>query len=308
MARKWMTFLFICGAAALALRFLLDSRFGQSTLVYLLVPFVLSLAIYYFVPSATGDSTIARYLNHMRIMTVAFLLTSAFLFEGFICVLMFMPIYYVVVSIGFLVAGLASKKKPDHRDTFKAYALPAVFLVMVSEGLFPATTIPREQSVSYTAYSPLSIDQLKANMAQPVTFDAQRNWFLELFPLPDQIEAASLGEGDVHRLHFTYRRWLVTNSHRGEMHIRIAKVGEREIATEIIRNDSYLASYLQVHGTNIHFAPAAEGGTNIRLEVRSRRLLDPAWYFAPMQRFATKQSARFFIETIIARHPVEEIG
>ncbi len=306
MTRKWMTILFICGAAALVLRALLDSSFGQGTLVYLLVPFVLSALIYYVVPSASDDTVMGKYLNHMRIMTIVFLVTSAFLFEGFICVLMFMPIYYFVASIAFAAMGLA-KRREDHTDVFKASALPVLFLTMVAEGMIPATTFEREHIASFEAYSPQSTAQLKANMAQPVTFDAERHWFLELFPLPDRIDAASLGEGDIHRLHFTYRRWLVTNSHSGEMHIRISEVGEHEIATEIIRNDSYLANYLKVHGTNIRFTPAVGGGTHIRLEVHSRRLLDPAWYFAPIQQLATKQSARYFIETIIARHPVEEI-
>lgn len=306
--RRAMIFLFICGLAALILRTLLDSDFGQGTLVYLAVPFLLSVAIYFFVPAATAQTTMGKYLNHMRIMTVAFLLTSAFLFEGFICILMFMPIYYFVASLAFQAIGLAAKRKDDPRDIFKISAIPALVLLMIAEGLVPATTFTREHSVTFEAFSPQSIVELKTNMARPVTFEQERHWFLELFPLPDRIDAASLGEGDIHRLHFTYRRWLVANSHTGEMHIRISEVGERDIATKIIRNDSYLANYLKIHGTNVWFTPVAGGGTNIRLTVKSRRLLDPAWYFAPIQHIATKQSARYFIETIIARHPVEEIG
>ncbi|MGB7408998.1 MAG: hypothetical protein WA908_10875 [Pontixanthobacter sp.] len=305
--RKWMIFLFICGLTAFVLRTLLDSDFGQGTLVYLAVPFLLSVAIYFFVPRATAQTTMARYLNHMRIMTIAFLLTSAFLFEGFICILMFMPIYYVVASLAFLTIGMTTKRADDPRDVFKVSAIPALMLLMVAEGMVPMTTFPREHSATFEGYSPQTIGELKANMARPVVFDQKRHWFLELFPLPDRVNAASLSAGDIHTLHFTYRRWLVTNDHTGEMHIRISEVGDRNIATRIVRNDSYLANYLKVHGTNIRFTPAPGGGTNIRLTVQSRRLLDPAWYFAPIQHLATKQSARYFIETIVARHPVEEI-
>ncbi len=304
MDRRWGIVLFLCGGAALVLRTLLDSQFGNGTLVYLAVPFVLSMAIYFLVPRSGRDTLGARFLNHLRLATILFLATSALLFEGFICVLMFMPIYYLGVGLAFAVAK-ATEDRDNNR--FMAIVLPALFLVLVSEGLIPATTFERERVSSFTADTPQSIAQLKANLAQPITFAANRDWFLELFPLPDRVEAGSLSEGDIHRLHFTYRRWLVTNVHKGEMHLRIAKVGPREIETEIIRDDSYLSHYLKVHGTRIRLVPLAGGGTRIRLEVRYRRLLDPAWYFGPLQERATRQSARFFIETIVARHPVHEV-
>jgi hypothetical protein len=304
MERRWGIVLFLCGTAALGLRTLLDSQFGNGTLVYLVVPFALSMAIYFFVPRSGRETLGARFLNHLRLATILFLATSALLFEGFICVLMFMPIYYLGVSFAFLVAWIAER---SGNNRIRASALPLLFAVLALEGLVPATTFERERTSSFTADSPLSVTQLKTNLARPITFAAERDWFLELFPLPDRVEAGRLGEGDIHRLHFTYRRWLVTNVHQGEMHLRIAKVGAREIETEIVRDDSYLSHYLKVHGTRIRLAPLPGGGTRIRLEVRYRRLLDPAWYFGPLQERATRQSARFFIETIVARHPVQEV-
>lgn len=304
MDRKWGAILFMCGAAALALRALLDSSFATGTLVYLVVPFVLSMAIYFVVPRAQSDTLGARFLNHLRLATIIFLGTSALLFEGFICVLMFMPIYYLVVCLAFVAAWIAER---SNKNRLRASALPVLFAMLALEGLTPATTVEREHASSFVADTPQSIAQIKENLAQPITFAADRHWFLQLFPLPDRVEAGSLNEGDIHRLHFTYRRWLVTNIHRGEMHLRIAKVGPRDVETRIIRDDSYLSHYLKVHGTHIRLTPLPGGGTRIGLEVRYRRVLDPAWYFGPMQELATKQSARFFIETIVARHPVQEV-
>lgn len=304
MERYWAIILFLCGAAALVLRTLLDSEFGQGTLVYLVVPFAISVAIHFLVPRSGKDTIGARFLNHLRASTIIFLATSAILFEGFICVLMFMPIYYLVVGFAFLVAWVGGRSSDN---TFRAAALPLLFIIAAAEGLFPATTFEREQAASFVAVSPLSVAELKANMAEPITFDQQRHWFLRIFPLPDRIEAGSLNPGDIHKLHFTYRRWFVTNVHKGEMHLRIAQVGPQDIETQIIRDDTYLSHYLKTHGTRIHFEPMPGGGTKIALTVKYRRLLDPAWYFGPMQELATRQSARYFIETIIARHPVEEL-
>ena len=300
-----MRIIFACGVAAIVLRTLLDSHFATGTLVYIVVPFVFSAALYFFVPSAKGTGLVADYLNNMRLVTIGFLLTSAFLFEGFICVLMFMPIYYVMATLAFAFAWLFKRKEKD--DRLRAIVIPVIVMVAAAEGMIPATTFEREEAQTFSAYTPQSVAQLKANMAEPITFSGERHWFLRLFPLPDRIEAGSLAEGDTHRMHFTYRRWGFTNVHKGEMHVKITHVGERDIATEITRNDSYLANYLDVHGTRIRFEPVADGGTNIHLTVLSRRTLDPVWYFAPIQKVATKNSARFFIEDIIARHKVEEL-
>ncbi|MBX7541653.1 hypothetical protein [Qipengyuania sphaerica] len=305
MERVGVRIVFACGVAAIVLRTLLDSDFATSTLVYILVPFVFSAALYFLVPSAKGEGVVADFLNHLRIVTIGFLLTSAFLFEGFICVLMFMPIYYFLATLAFVFAWLLKRREDKNR--LQVVAIPALVLVAAAEGLIPATTFEREEAQTFSAYSPQSVAELKANMAEPITFSGERHWFLKLFPLPDRVEASSLAAGDVHKLHFTYRRWGFTNVHKGEMHVKITEVGTRTIATEITRNDSYLANYLDVHGTRIRFEPVADGGTKIHLTVLSRRTLDPVWYFGPVQQLATKNSARFFIEEIIARHPVEEL-
>lgn len=305
MQGRGIKILFVCGVAAIVLRTLLDSDFATTTLVYIVVPFAFSAALYFLVPSAEGTGLAADFFNHLRIVTIGFLLTSAFLFEGFICVLMFMPIYYVMATLAFAAGWFFKRKEKD--DKLRAIAIPVIVLVAAAEGLVPASSFEREEAQTFSAYSSQSVEELKANMAEPITFAGERHWFLRLFPLPDRIEAGSLAEGDTHRMHFTYRRWGFTNVHKGEMHVKITHVGERDIATKITRNDSYLANYLDVHGTRIRFEPVEGGGTNIHLTVLSRRTLDPVWYFAPVQKLATKNSARFFIEEIIARHEVEEL-
>ncbi len=312
MGMSWKVLLLIIGVATLTLRALLDSDFATTTLVYIAVPFALSLILAFFTRTSEKRSWKMRYLNHMRLSTIVFLATSAFLFEGFICVAMFMPIYYVFATVGYIGAALIEPNSEDReqdklRNTFKAYGLPVIVLLMVAEGLVPATTIERSGTATFIAESDQSIAQLQANMARPITFDSERHWFLRLFPLPDQINAGSLNQGDIHKLHFTYRRWIFTNAHKGEMHVKIAKVSPEHIRTEIARNDSYLANYMRIDGTDVRFSRQPNGKTRVALTVRYERRLDPAWYFGTMQHVAAKQSAKQFLTDIIMRHPVTEI-
>jgi hypothetical protein len=43
----------------------------------------------------------------------------------------------------------------------------------------------------------------------------------------------------------------------------------------------------------------------VALTVKYHRLLDPYWYFGPLQQLAAEQSARYIIDTIIARKGAE---
>lgn len=289
---------FIVGAATLTSRAVLDSSFRNSTLLYLLIPFAISIALHLTTSVNEGDTVGARYNRHMKAATIIMLGSSALLFEGFLCVLFFMPIYYLMVSIGFLFSYLSGRDGGGHAG---AYAIPLIVVLLAVEGLTGPTTVPRYNEATYTRILPGSIASLQANMAKPIEFEARRHWFLWLFPMPTRVQAGTLRAGDVHRLHFVYRRWFFTNVQRGDMAIRIAEVSPSRIRTEIVQNDSYLSHYMKIDGTEVRFREMAGGRTQVSLTVKYHRLLDPSWYFGPMEQLAARQSARYLIDTIIAR-------
>lgn len=298
---RGFSLLFVIGAATLTIRAILDSEFRNSTLLYLLVPFAVSIGIHLLVPRPEGEVSITRgYLRHLRDATIVMLATSALLFEGFICVLFFMPIYYVIVTVGFVFSWLADRVGGGG-DRAAAYTLPALVLLLTMEGLFDETTVPRYGEATHVAVVEGSISDLKANMAKPIAFAGERHWLLSIFPLPTKIHAGSLAVGDVHRLHFVYRRWFFTNIHEGDMAIRIDEVSKDRIRTSIVENSSYLSHYMKIDGTEVRFRELGDGRTLVSLTVKYHRLLDPAWYFGPLERAAARQSARYLIETIIAR-------
>jgi hypothetical protein len=289
---------FIIGAATLTARAVLDSSFRNSTLLYILIPFAISIALHLAIPVSEGESTGARFGRHFRAATIVMLGSSALLFEGFLCVLFFMPIYYAMIGIGFLFNWLADRGGGGHAG---AYAIPAVVAVLAAEGLTGPTTMPRYNEATYTQVLAGSPASLQANMAKPIEFEAERHWFLWLFPMPTRVQAGTLKAGDVHRLHFVYKRWFFTNIQRGDMAIRIAEVSPTRIRTEIVQNDSYLSHYMKIDGTEVRFREIGGGRTQVSLTVKYHRLLDPSWYFGPMERLAARQSARYLIDTIIAR-------
>jgi hypothetical protein len=292
------------GVATLTIRAILDSDFRNSTLLYLLVPFGVSILLHELTPVREGESVRGGLGRHLRDATIIMLGSSALLFEGFICVLFFMPIYYLLVLLGFAFTTMARGGGDDDEGggpRIGAYAIPLGVLLLSIEGLTEPTTVQRYREATHVAVVNASVAQLQANMARPIAFPKERNWYLSIFPLPHKVEAGTLKAGDVHRLHFEYRRWFFANIHRGEMHLRIAEVSPRRIRTEILRDDSYLSHYMRIEGTEVNFTELGDGRTRVALTVKYRRLLDPYWYFGPLQQAAAKRSAEYLIQSIIAR-------
>lgn len=298
---RWAYLLFTVGVFSFLIRLILDSNFANSAVLYVAIPFLVSFAIFQFTEKPKSGRLWMRYLAHLRDATIIMLATSVVLFEGFICVLMFMPIYYLIVSIGFGAEALFRKSEQDRRSKLKASILPMAIALLAIEGLSPSTSFERQNQVTRSVIVNASIDELKANMGAEINLSARRHWFLSIFPLPVDIQAGTLNPGDVHKLDFIYKRWFFTNIDRGEFHLRIDEVSDTHVKTSVTRNTSYLAKYLNIQGTEVQFNPISENQTEIGLTIHYERLLDPAWYFGPMQKLAVSQSADYLVDQVIVR-------
>lgn len=278
------------------------SPYRDTSLFYIAMPFLISFAIYW-TASKPAAAKFARqtFGRHMLEAAAIFFLIALFMFEGFICVLFSAPIYFAAASLGYMASYSVSGAKYRKRNRFNSYALPVIAVILSLEGVSAATTLDRENKVTYTTTVDASIDDLKANMAKPITFDQPRQWFISLFPSPVRVEAGSLNVGDIHNISFVYKRWFFTNIQTGDMRLRIDSVDDDSVETTIVENTSYLASYMMIEGTRVQFRELGSGRTNISLTLFYKRKLDPVWYFGPLQRFAMSESARYLVETVIAR-------
>tara|TARA_R110002072_G_scaffold65527_5_gene161809 strand:+ start:327 stop:1265 length:939 start_codon:yes stop_codon:yes gene_type:complete len=298
---RWVYLIFLAGVGALTVRALLDSRFANSSLLYVATPFLVSFLLFQFTPKPNKTSATLRYLSHIRDATIVMLATSAFLFEGFLCVLFFMPIFYLIISINFLADVFTNRRGRHDRSKLRASVLPIFIAVLAIEGVAPSTSFERQNEVTRTVIIDLSIDELKANMAMPIELPKKRHWFLSVFPLPVDVQAGSLERGDVHKLKFIYKRWFFTNIQEGRFDLRIDAVEATEVRTSVVSNTSYLSKYLKIKNTRIVFDPLPDGRTQVSLTIQYDRLLDPAWYFGPLQRFAVEQSGDYFISSVFVR-------
>ena len=284
-----------------AYRLLVHYQSHTSALLYIGFPFVVAIAITVFTGELDKTRWINRYRRYTKFSLIVLLASSIALFEGFLCVSMFMPVYFCVVFTVFLLEYFYRWVVGRKRSTLPLHIFPLVIVASSFEGFTPALSFDRYTQVSVTKTISADIEQIKENLKAPISLGDDMPRFLALFPMPYQVQAETLQEGDIHRSDFRYHRWFFTNTHEGHLSIKLAEIGENFIRTEVVEDTSYLANYLTLHGTLIELEALVEGGTQVTLTVSYDRKLDPAWYFAPLERFGVKQTAGYLIDKVIQR-------
>jgi hypothetical protein len=194
-----------------------------------------------------------------------------------------------------------SVRQKDQENDLKVYLLPYLFLLISVEGISPDLSFPRENIVRVSQTinaTPLGIQQ---NLQRPINLDVSRHWFLTIFPMPYQVEAESLESGDIHTIDYRYHKWFFTNTHEGTLTLLIEEVSAHRIKTRILKDTSYLSSYMKLKGTEIVLTPRMNGTTEVTLLVFYDRQLDPAWYFQPLQEYGVTKMAEFLIQELMRK-------
>lgn len=295
-----VTLLIIVGVASLAIQLLLRYEYDHSALLYLAVPYGVAVLITLLRPYEEPDNWWRGYVSHSVSALVVFLASSVVLFEGFICVLFFMPIYFLVVTLAFLANWIAVAIRARRSKTY-ATAIPLLIAILSLEGTSESTTFERLNTATASATTSHSPELLLQNLARPFVLAESDHWMLGLFPMPHTIEAGSLQVGDIHRVHTRYHRWFVTNTHEGQIALRIDAVTPRSVSASFIRDTSYFSSYVRLIGSEVNLETDANGLTHVSITVSYERRLDPAWYFQPIQQYAIQTMAAHLIEEILIR-------
>ncbi len=295
-----VAWILLVGLASIAVRLLMEYEFDTSALLYVGVPYVISLVIVLYRPVRTNEKWWHQYRDHSLTALSVFLASSIVLFEGFVCVVFFLPIYFFIVSIAFAIRWIGVSRERKNGSTY-AFVLPVLVMASSLEGTSETLTVPRDSHIVVTKTANLSAEQVMNNIAQPFDLQKDRHWMLALFPMPREIEAGSLNPGDVHYVRTRYHRWFVTNTHEGELHLQIVDVQPNKIRTKFLHDTTFFSSYLTPVGTEITLTELSPTQTEISLRIDYQRKLDPAWYFHPLQQYGVSKMADFLIDEVMIR-------
>jgi hypothetical protein len=286
--------------ASIAVRALFHYEFHESALLYVGIPFAIAIVLVLIRSPNENITWQRKYLNRFIDAFIIMFGSSVVLFEGFVCVAMFVPIYLVVLLLVFVFDYLARRTR-SKRGSLSVHLFPLVILLSATEGVTPELSFDRTEHVSLFREVPASISQIKDNLKRPIDLQKPRPWFLQLFPMPYAVQAGTLTRGDVHIVHYRYYRWFVTNVHEGAMKLEISEVGDNYIRTTLLNDTSYIANYLRLLGTEIRLEQTAPDLTRVTLRINYKRILDPYWYFAPVTQFGVEKMAEHLMAEVIAR-------
>lgn len=311
----WIRYLLLIAAASGMTRFALGTQWmRESAVLYVLIPYLVGVLVYLVTPPASGIGFWARLWTHMRTALIVMLSTSLLLFEGFLCVVMFLPIYFFF-AILIIATNSRYMKAPSDSilsensdggpgQHLRSSLIPMIIVILSLEGI-PGTGVSlgpdKATTVSRTAVLDLTPAQVRANIIGHTYPAAGRSRFLALFPRPISVDAQSLDIGTIHTAHMEYRRWGLAhiNVHRGTTVMEFTESTPTRLRARFIHDDSYLSHYMNFETWELDMIPLTTGQTQVTITVGYERKLAPAWYFAPLQKKAVGDGLDYALRDIL---------
>jgi len=259
----------------------------HTSLVFIGVPAVLAVLVSLTPEARTGKGTL------LRATTLALLLAGTVLGEAFVCVLMASPIIFLVV----LLVGTFYDHVEKRNGGRAGFAHPALVVLLVAavpamEGVVPRFEFPREAAVTVTRIVPAAPAEVERALAAPMRFDRPLPRFLRLgFPTPGATAGAGLRVGDVRTVELRH------GHHPGTLAMRVSAPAPGRAEFVPVGDDSYIIHWLSWRSAEVRWR-AVPGGTEVRWTLRYRRRLDPAFYFAPLERYGVGVAAGYLIDAL----------
>ena len=283
-----------------------DSELHQSAAFFIGVPAVLAitLALTPRAKSATGMI--------LKGLTLALLLSGIVFFEGFICILMAAPLFYLVgISVGIPIDRARRRKRSEGR----VYSIVGVALMILSlEGVSPATSPSEHEVVSVTRTIQAPAHAVEEALAKTPQFDGHLPFYLRLgFPRPVSASGEGLEVGDRRTIFFGDESPMepMGESHRhaghhsvrpvgegGMLELKIVRSREGRVVFEPVEDATAFTHWISWGRSIVEWEPAGTGATQVTWTLHFERRLSPSWYFGPWERYAGTKAVGYLIETI----------
>ena len=284
--RQVSPYVWLCLAAGIAsvlYRVLVLGQKEQTALMFIGLPTAIAMLITFLPRSTSATGMIMKGIS-------LFLLLLGILFiEGFICILMAAPFFY---AVGFIVGIFADKARAqrEFEKRFRVVVLP-VLLLMSLEGITGALSFPRDEVVTVSREVSLSPAAARERLARgPQFVISELPAFLKLgFPAPHRIVGSGLETGDKWLIHFAGGE-----GKPGDLSAQVIESGPTHLRVVRVSDTSHIAHWLDWKDAEWAIEPSGSGA-RVTLTMRYRRLLDPAWYFKPIERYGVKKAGEYFL-------------
>jgi len=281
--QRWIWLLVVAGAVAGSLyyRFLVLQRLEQTAALFVGIPALIA-AICVLTPkpqSAIGTA--------LKSVTLFIGIAGILLGEGFICILMASPLFYLIA----VLIGIARDRSRKRGHVISCLAL-VVMLPLSSEGVWPALSFQREETVSAERVLAATPAQVEATLSSNPRLNGALPFYLGLgFPRPVSVSGNGITPGARRLIHFAGGE-----GKPGDLLLEVTGRDPGRLSFRTLSDTSHVAHWLQWEESTVEWATVDVSHTRVRWTLRYRRLLDPAWYFGPWERYAVRLTASQLIE------------
>jgi hypothetical protein len=270
-----------CTGGAILYRRLMHTGLGHTAAMFMGIPALLAILLALTPKAKTVTGGILKGI------TLALLIVAPLLGEGYVCILMASPLFYAVgIVVGLIVDGLRKKGA-----TLSCIAL--VLLPMSLEGVIPALTFGRGQTVAVTrvvSAPPAAVEQA---LARSPRVDAKLPAFLSIgFPRPLEAHGEGLQTGASRTIHFAGAE----GDPPGDLVMRIEESRPGYVRFATVSDASKLTQWLLWDSSEVAWKAVDADHTQVTWRIHFERQLDPAWYFVPWERFAVHDAASYLID------------
>jgi hypothetical protein len=274
---------------SIAYRALVVNHLEHTSLVFIGLPALAAITLLH-----TRPRTAIGTVN--KVIAILLCLSGILFGEGLICILMAAPIFFLVGTvIGFVINKLSDRRPPDDPRSGNWRGVVTLVVVPLSlEGVVPSLVFEREQEVTVSRTVEATPDDVRLALASTPRFDRELPRFFRLgFPTPMHTAGGGLRVGDERRVMFAHGQ-----HHSGALVMRVASADSASAVFTMASDSSYITHWLSWEEASVRWAPAGAGHTRVTWTLRYRRRLDPAWYFAPLERYGVGLAAGYLIETL----------
>ena len=263
-------------------RILAWKQLEHTSLLFIGIPGSLAVVVAFAPKAKTVTGSI------LRAMTIALLISGILLGEGFVCIVMAAPLFYLV---GVIVGQIVDAGRKARNLTMSCLVI-AAFLPMSFEGTSPKLSLAREESVSVQRVVNASPEEVEQTLAGSPRISATLPLYLRLgFPRPLEAHGRGLDVGSQRVIHFSGSE----AGHSGELVMQVAAHSPGFVRFDAVSDHSHIIHWLSWRSAEVHWSVIDASHTRVEWQLNYRRRLDPAWYFRPWQRYAVHLAAEYLI-------------
>jgi hypothetical protein len=260
-------------------------RLEQTAALFIGLPAVLAIVLT-LAPAAKSATGLI-----MKTTTIALLMSGPILGEGFICIIMAAPLFYLVGA----VIGLVVDRRRRKEKSLSLHAMVLLPILLASlEGTTPTLTFPTREEVTVRKIVSGSPADVERALAQRPVYDETLPPFLRMkFPLPTSATGEGLSVGAERRIHFAGGE-----GKPGDLTMRVTARDASSVTFTAKSDTSHIAHWLTWRTSHAAWRAAGPARTEVTWTIVYDRELDPAWYFAPWERYATRLAAEYLIDNL----------